>query len=123
MRRTRAISSEAGDQRILNGVPTTSTGFLVFGYTTRSRDAIRDRRRINSWRCGTGSPDAGWDPVESSSFEGDGNQRATDAVVFRDGTVVLVGTAESNGDFDAAAWRLPSGSSEWARSKMSRGPH
>ena len=61
----------------------------------------------------TGSPDTGWSPVDSSSFEGPGNQRATDAVVYRDGTVVLVGTDESNGNFDAAAWRLASGSEGW----------
>ena len=103
---------EAGNQRILNGVPTTPTGFLVFGYTALPR-AIPGPPEDQQLAVWTGSPDAGWNPVESSSFEGDGNQRATDAVVFRDGTVVLVGTDESNGDFDAAAWRLPSGSSVW----------
>ena len=104
---------ETGNQRILGGVQT-STDFLVFGYTALPR-AIQDEPEDQELAVWTGSSDAGWSPVESPSFGGEGNQRATDAVVYRDGTVVLVGTDESNGNFDAAAWLLAGGSAEWER--------
>ena len=101
---------EEGNQRILGGVPT-SSGFLVFGYTALPRATLSEPedQQTAVW---SGAPNEGWTSDPSPSFEGKGNQRATDAVVFRDGTVVLVGTDESNGDFDAAAWLSQNGS-EW----------
>jgi len=110
---------EEGNQRILGGVDT-SSGYLVFGYTALPREipGLSEDQQTAVW---IGTPNEGWPSTESRSFEGEGNQRATDAVVFRDGTVALLGTDESNGDFDAAAWLLPNGSPEWQRAESDSG--
>ena len=82
-----------GDQRILGGVQT-STGFLVFGYTTQGHPDADGKPDFNTavWE---GAPDQQWNAIESPSFEGEGNQRATDAVIFGGGAIVLLGSSES----------------------------
>ncbi len=101
-----------GDQRILGGVQT-STGFLVFGYTTQGHPDADGNPDFNTavWES---APDQQWNPIEDPSFEGVGNQRATDAIIFGGGAIVLLGSSESPNDFDAQAWIRPNGSTEWA---------
>ncbi|HET9250028.1 MAG TPA: BTAD domain-containing putative transcriptional regulator, partial [Actinomycetota bacterium] len=102
-----------GDQRILGGVET-STGFLVFGHTTKGRPNAAGKPDFDTavWE---GDPGQQWEAVRSRSFVGMGNQRATDAVIFGAGAIVLLGSSETPTDFDAAAWIHPAGaeSSEW----------
>ncbi len=92
-----------GNQRILGGVQT-STGFLVFG---SRRKGSRSGREPGSGDGGVDGVPTAVETGRESSFEGEGNQRATDAVVFRGGTVVLLGTSEYGRNFDAAAWIRP----------------
>ena len=109
-----------GQQKMLGGVET-SPGFLVFGYSS-SPAAVGGRADFNTavWR---GAPHLRWSPVEDSSFRGPGSQRATDAVEFGDGDIVLVGWDESGGDFDAAAWVRPSASTDWVEAGIeAQGP-
>jgi hypothetical protein len=105
-----------GDQKILGGL-VTSTGFLVFGYTTEGPPDATGKPDLDTavW---VGDSHQQWDAVESPSFIGGGNQRATDAVIFGGGAIVLLGSAESGHEFDAEAWILPARSTDWARADV-----
>ena len=105
-----------GDQRILGGVET-ATGFLVFGYTTEGPPNAAGKPDLDT-AAWVGDPDQQWEAVDSPSFLGGGNQRATDTVIFGGGAIVLLGSSESARGFDAAAWILPAGSTEWARADV-----
>jgi DNA-binding SARP family transcriptional activator len=104
-----------GDQKILGAVET-SAGYLVFGYTTTTSTSVGAKPDFDVavWR---GTPDDGWTAVPSALFVASGNQRATDGVALEDGTIVLVGSDQSQGDFDGAVWKLSSDPSTWSRAR------
>ncbi len=104
---------EPGAQRILGGIET-STGFLVFGYTT-TEPTTSDGRPDLDTAAWVGDAEQHWEPVQSGSFVAGGNQRATGAVEFANHEIVMAGSDQSKGNFDGAAWIMPAGSEVWAR--------
>ena len=101
-----------GDQKIL-GAARTPSGYLAFGYTTVPSTDPTGEPDLDAalWQ---GTP-GDWTMISSASPPASGNQRVTDAVVFRSG-IVLVGSDESEGDFDAAVWVSSGDPGVWSRS-------
>jgi len=108
-----------GQQKVLGGLET-SSGFLVFGYTTVPTEFGPKDFDAAVW---SGAPDRAWERITSSDFRGPGRQRATDAVEFGD-DVVLVGWDETAEGFDGAAWLGSVTSGAWEKADIqAQGPN
>lgn len=100
-----------GQQRVLGGVETKS-GFGAYGFTLGPTDYSPHDYDVAVWLKTTGHR---WQASTSLDFVGPGNQRATKAWSFDDGSIVLLGWDGSGNDFDAAIWVLPTDKTVWHR--------
>jgi DNA-binding SARP family transcriptional activator len=101
-----------GDQVIVGGTAT-DVGLVAVGYTAAERTPTERRRNYDAAVWAETDPEV-WELVADAAFAAPGNQRAADVVTIA-GRIVVVGTDDSPGDFDAAVWTLDDGSALWAR--------